>query len=100
MLFSALLRLPPNMPAQFGESPLLFFEFWEPVYHAAHDPSFPSESNEKLGRFVGIAENVGHALTLKVLDESTTKVLSWSHICSACNTGCGVQQACAARLQH
>jgi hypothetical protein len=36
-------------------SPLL----WEPVYYKLDDSTFPSKSREKLGRVVGIAENVG-----------------------------------------
>ena len=50
-------------------SAMLHFTFWEPVYYL--DPgdelSFPSSPHEKLGRFVGIAENVGDALTFKIL---------------------------------
>lgn len=68
-------------------SPMLLFYFWEPVYY--HDPtdedSFPSSTNEKLGRFVGIAESVGDALTFKVLTDDTMKVLFRSTVRSALN---------------
>ena len=56
-------------------SPLLTFSFMEPVYYKMNDASFPSDSNEKLGYFVGIAENVGHAMTYKVLTQDTMKVI-------------------------
>ena len=45
----------------------LQFEFWEPVYYAKYDAQFPSDTTELLGRFVGISENVGNAMTFKVL---------------------------------
>ena len=50
-------------------SVLLQFQFWEPVYYAKYDEKFPSDSTELLGRFVGISENVGHAMTYKILTE-------------------------------
>ena len=50
-------------------SPMLRFYWWEPIYYKLDDYHFPSESRELRGRFVGIAENVGHAMTIKVLTE-------------------------------
>ena len=50
-------------------SVLLQFEFWEPVYYAKYDGKFPTDSTESLGRFVGIADHVGHAMTYKILTE-------------------------------
>jgi hypothetical protein len=50
-------------------SPLLRFCVSEPVYYKLDDPTFPSESREKLGRFVGIAEHVGHFMTFKILTD-------------------------------
>ena len=64
---------------------LLLFYFWEKVYYKTTEPSFPSDSTEKFGRFVGIAEHVGHALTFKVLTEDTNKVIYRSQIRSASN---------------
>ena len=64
-------------------SSLVLFRFWEPVYYKVDDSSFPSESTEKLGRFVGIAEHVGHALTFKVLTDDTLKIIHRSNIRSA-----------------
>ena len=39
-------------------SPLLRFWYWEPVYYKVDDSDYPSESRERKGRFVGIAEHV------------------------------------------
>jgi hypothetical protein len=48
---------------------LLQFQFWEPVLYAKYEGKFPSDSTELKGRFVGIAENVGHSMTYKILTE-------------------------------
>ena len=64
-------------------SPLLQFDFYEPVYYKAHEPGFPSESVEKSGRFVGISENVGNALTYKILTDDTQKIIHRSAVRSA-----------------
>ena len=67
-------------------SAIIQFEFYEPVYYMVRDdqgPSFPSETPEKLGRFVGFAENVGHAMTYKVLTDDTNKVIQRSVLRSA-----------------
>ena len=66
-------------------SSLLCFQFYEPVYYKLDDSDFPSESTEKLGRFVGISEHVGHALTFKVLTDDTKKIIHRSRIRSALN---------------
>ena len=36
-------------------SPLIFFHFWEPVLFNTENTSFPSDSPEERGRFVGIS---------------------------------------------
>ena len=46
------------------------------------DASFPSDSTECLGRFVGIAENVGHAMTYKILTDND-KIITRSVVRSA-----------------
>ena len=51
-------------------SVLLQFEFYEPVFIKKLDEKFPEDSTEVLGRFVGIAENVGHAMTYRILLKS------------------------------
>jgi len=69
-------------------SMLLYFCFWEPVYFCTGEkPIFPSESRESRGRFVGFAKHVGHAMTFKVLNDETQKVLCCSNICSALAPG-------------
>ena len=67
-------------------SSILMYRFWEPVYFKKHDASFPSDSTEQSGRFVGIAEHVGHALTFKVLTDDTNKIIFRSRIRSAVGT--------------
>jgi hypothetical protein len=52
-------------------SPLLRFYWWQNVYYKVDDSDFPSDSLEKLGHFVGIAEHVGHAMTYKILTDDT-----------------------------
>ena len=56
--------------------------FFEPVYYDPHYDGFPSSSNEELGNWVGIADNVGDALTFKILTPSC-KVIFRSVIRSA-----------------
>ena len=56
-------------------SAFLQFRWWEPVYYLADARTYPSESREKLGRWVGIAENQGDALTYMVLDDISGKVV-------------------------
>ena len=64
-------------------SPLLCFSFWDPVYYKLDDSDFPSGSTEGRGRWVGIAENVGHAMTYKILTDDTKKVIYRSNVRSA-----------------
>ena len=63
-------------------SPLLAFRWWEPVYYTV-DNKFPSESPEKTGRWVGVAEHQGDALTYLVLTDDTLRVLTRSVIRTA-----------------
>ena len=64
-------------------SALVQFHFYEPVYYKTHSQAFPSDSEEKLGYWVGIAENCGDALTYKILTEDTLKVIPRSTVRSA-----------------
>jgi hypothetical protein len=64
----------------------LQFRFYEPVYYATYDAKFPSDSSESLGRFVGIGQNVGHAMTFKILTASD-KIIHRSVVRSAVGTG-------------
>ena len=61
-------------------SPLLFLWWWAPVYYKIDETAFPSESREGRGRFVGLSENVGHAMTYKILTDDTRKVIFRSQI--------------------
>ena len=47
----------------------LQFRYYQPVYYARRDASFPSDPTERIGRFVGIAECVGHGMTYWILTE-------------------------------
>lgn len=64
-------------------SALLHYDWFQPVYYREEETRFPSMAVEKYGWIVGIAENVGHALTFKVLSEDTQRVLHWSVIWTA-----------------
>ena len=70
-------------------SMFLYFRFWEAVYYNEQEPSFPGDSTEKRGRFVGVARNVGHALTYKVLTDDTQEIIFRSRIRSAAAAGAG-----------
>jgi Reverse transcriptase (RNA-dependent DNA polymerase) len=63
-------------------SPLLAFRWWEPVYYTV-DNKFPSESPEKTGRWAGVAEHQGDALTYLVLTDDTLQVITRSVIRTA-----------------
>jgi hypothetical protein len=64
-------------------SPLLRFGWWDPVYYKLDDSSFPSDSREHRGRFVGISEHVGHAMTYMILTDDTQKIIHRSNVRSA-----------------
>ena len=56
-------------------SALLQFHFYQPVYYRLPQQSFPSESEELLGYWVGVAENCGDALTYNILTADTLKII-------------------------
>jgi hypothetical protein len=62
---------------------LLRFGWWEPVYYKLDDSDFPSDSPELLGRMVGFSENVGHAMTYKILTDGTDKIIHRSNVRTA-----------------
>ena len=72
------------LESMYGSTPdisiILVFPFCHPVYFKNKDNGFPSESKERPGCVVGFAENVGDALTFKVLDEETHKILYHSTV--------------------
>ena len=64
-------------------SAALHFRWWEPVYYLDDDGSWPSESKEKKGRWVGIADNVGDVLTWWILTDDTKQVIPRSVVRTA-----------------
>ena len=61
-------------------SPLLMFHFWEPVLYKHDDSDFSSSSPELTGRWVGVSEHVGHAMTWKILTDDTQKIIHRSNV--------------------
>ena len=63
----------------YGVSPyistLLLYTFYQPVFHATHNQSYPSASEERAAGWVGFGEHVDAALTHKLLDDDTKKIL-------------------------
>ena len=54
---------------------ILLFTFYQPVFNATSDQNFPSESDEWAGYWVGFGEHCGHAMTHKLLDHETEKII-------------------------
>ena len=54
---------------------ILLFTFYQPVFYATYDQHFPSESEERAGYWVGFGEHCGHAMTHKILDHDTQKII-------------------------
>jgi hypothetical protein len=61
---------------------MLYFSFYEPVYYLVDETTFPSESKELRGRWVGVSKNVGHFMTYKILTDDTRRIIHCSNICS------------------
>ena len=53
----------------------LFFTFYQSVFYATYDQHFPSESEERAGYWVGFGEHCGDAMTHKILDHDTQKII-------------------------
>ena len=68
-------------------SAILCYHFYEPVYYKRIDAGFPSESMERLGYWVGVSANVGHAMMYKVLTADTRKIIHRSVLRSAAKKG-------------
>ena len=75
------LPLKPALGTRLTSRHSLQFTFYEPIYFLDQDACFP-ETGERLGRFVGIAENHGDALTYWILTQDD-KLLDCLVICSA-----------------
>ena len=54
---------------------ILLFPFYQPVFYATYDQNFPSESEERAGYWVGFGEHCGDAMTHKILDHDTQKII-------------------------
>ena len=50
-------------------------QYYQPVFYAAHDQHFPSESEERAASWVGFGEHCGDAMTHKHLDKITQKII-------------------------
>ena len=66
-------------------SALMQFRWFAPVLYHTHDASFASQLHEKLGRWVGVATNIGDALTYLILDDASQQVIPRSVVRSALN---------------
>ena len=54
---------------------ILLFTFYQPVFYATYDQHIPSESEERAGYWVGFGEHCGDAMTHKILDHDTRKII-------------------------
>ena len=62
---------------------IMMYTFYQSVSYASHNQSFPSTSEEKHAFWVGFGEHVGDAITHKLLDSSSNKILYRSAVCPA-----------------
>ena len=61
-------------------STILLLTFHQPVFYAVHDQHFPSESEESAGYWVSIGEHCSDAMTCKLLDNETQKIICRSAV--------------------
>ena len=54
---------------------ILLFTFYPPVFYPTYDQNFPSESEERAGYWVGFGEHCRDAMTHKILDNDTQKII-------------------------
>ena len=54
---------------------ILLFTIYQPVFYATYDQNFPSEREERAGYWVGFWEHCGDAMTHKLLDHETQKII-------------------------
>jgi hypothetical protein len=60
-------------------SPLLAFYFYQPVYfHLDSADETHPHSTERRGRWLGISEHIGHAMTFLILTDDTQEIISRS----------------------
>ena len=53
----------------------LLYTLYQPVFYATHDQHFPSESEERAAFWLGFGEHCGDAMTHKLLDKITQKII-------------------------
>ena len=61
-------------------SKFLQFHWWQPVLYKSDTKTFPSSTYKGLGRFVGVATNIGDLLTYYVLTNDTQQVIAFSYV--------------------
>ena len=54
---------------------ILLSTFYQSVFYATYDQNFPSESEERAGYWVGFGEHCRDAMTHKILDHDTQKII-------------------------
>ena len=54
---------------------IMMHTFYQSVYYASHNQSSPSTSEEKHAYWVGFGEHVGDAITHKLMDSSSNKII-------------------------
>ena len=54
---------------------LMMYTFYQSVYYASHNQSFPSTSDKKHAFWVGFGAHVGDTITHKLLDSSSDKII-------------------------
>ncbi len=64
-------------------STLLRFSWYERLYYRVDETSFPSDSTEACGRFVGFSQNVGNTLTFAILTDETNQIIYHSEVRTA-----------------
>jgi hypothetical protein len=57
-------------------SPYIQFQFWEPITFLDTEEKFPS-TKKKLGRWLGVAHNVGNFFCWKIYDEACRSGCYW-----------------------
>ena len=72
--FFALTGITPDV------SIILLFTFYQPVFYATHDQHFLAKSEERAGYWVGFGEYCGDAMTHKLIDHETQKIISRSAV--------------------
>ena len=61
-------------------SVLMMYTFYQSVYYASHNQSFPSANDEKHAFWVCFSEHVGDAITHKLLDSSSKQIIYGSAV--------------------